>query len=424
MLNSLQNRITGSDNHKILPILCVCYTNHALDQFLEGLLKNKVDKIVRVGGRSKSESLKCFNLHELCRSNQSRSQSQLLSSSRKRVSDIRDQIDACCRILYRSDILLEDVQEFLEMELPDLLHSILTAGADDDGFQQADGKKQQDPLCEWASGRCKYCECRVHFPLNKKAARALSRANYRIANEQNRFEALALEDGLETWKQQTRLLLAEHPTGIHKGQFKHMLQERVGSVLDYKQFGCKNLSQFLKLISDALTVDGDVLFARASPVEEHSQEDWITLRESNGIPAGKRVSVTSTQAENLTVQYDGVLLNIPRVDAAPLHTTDRPLDELLPLLHDAWLLSPSERCRVRDYIRGEMREMQLHSLQMRMAAFADARQAYQNVTDQVSLEVMRRASVVGMTTSGAAKQQHILRNLGVRVVIVEEAAGE
>ena len=34
-----------------LPILCVCYTNHALDQFLLGLVEAGVDGVVRVGGR-------------------------------------------------------------------------------------------------------------------------------------------------------------------------------------------------------------------------------------------------------------------------------------------------------------------------------------------------------------------------------------
>ncbi len=36
------------------PILCVCYTNHALDQFLEGLMDAGIEKIVRAGSRCKS----------------------------------------------------------------------------------------------------------------------------------------------------------------------------------------------------------------------------------------------------------------------------------------------------------------------------------------------------------------------------------
>ena len=48
-------------------ILCVCYTNHALDQFLEYMLDAGEDRIVRVGGRSKSERLRPFQLRDLAR---------------------------------------------------------------------------------------------------------------------------------------------------------------------------------------------------------------------------------------------------------------------------------------------------------------------------------------------------------------------
>ncbi|KAF9302274.1 hypothetical protein BGZ74_005562, partial [Mortierella antarctica] len=45
------------------PILCICYTNHALDQFLEHLLDKGIDNIVRIGARSNSERLQQYNLH-------------------------------------------------------------------------------------------------------------------------------------------------------------------------------------------------------------------------------------------------------------------------------------------------------------------------------------------------------------------------
>ena len=40
------------------PIFVVCYTNHALDQFLEGIHAFHEGVIVRVGGRSQSETMK------------------------------------------------------------------------------------------------------------------------------------------------------------------------------------------------------------------------------------------------------------------------------------------------------------------------------------------------------------------------------
>ena len=65
----LQNRASW-DLLNASAIVVVCYTNHALDQFLEGIIRQigvKVDKDVkvrRVGGRSKSQVLKEYNLNE------------------------------------------------------------------------------------------------------------------------------------------------------------------------------------------------------------------------------------------------------------------------------------------------------------------------------------------------------------------------
>ncbi len=46
---------------KVSPILVVCYTNHALDQFLEGILPF-CQSMIRIGGKSKSPLLEHFNL--------------------------------------------------------------------------------------------------------------------------------------------------------------------------------------------------------------------------------------------------------------------------------------------------------------------------------------------------------------------------
>ncbi|GAB0138196.1 hypothetical protein EsDP_00006437 [Epichloe bromicola] len=47
------------------PILCVCYTNHALDQLLEHLLDKGVEKVIRIGSRSKSERMINLNLKNI-----------------------------------------------------------------------------------------------------------------------------------------------------------------------------------------------------------------------------------------------------------------------------------------------------------------------------------------------------------------------
>ena len=45
------------------PIVCVCYTNHALDQLLEDLLDNGItSQIIRIDSQSKSDRLQPLNL--------------------------------------------------------------------------------------------------------------------------------------------------------------------------------------------------------------------------------------------------------------------------------------------------------------------------------------------------------------------------
>ncbi|CZT11782.1 related to helicases [Rhynchosporium graminicola] len=47
------------------PIICVCYTNHALDQLLEHLVKDGVRQVIRLGSRSKSDLLQNLTLHHV-----------------------------------------------------------------------------------------------------------------------------------------------------------------------------------------------------------------------------------------------------------------------------------------------------------------------------------------------------------------------
>lgn len=59
----LNNRIAAD----LGPIICVCYTNHALDQLLEHLLKDGVTQVIRLGSRSKSDLLQNLNLRHVAK---------------------------------------------------------------------------------------------------------------------------------------------------------------------------------------------------------------------------------------------------------------------------------------------------------------------------------------------------------------------
>ncbi|KAJ0357722.1 hypothetical protein COL154_009832 [Colletotrichum chrysophilum] len=57
--------LANKSKAKLGPIMCVCYTNHALDQLLEHLVDGEVQNIVRIGSRSKSERLEPVNLRKV-----------------------------------------------------------------------------------------------------------------------------------------------------------------------------------------------------------------------------------------------------------------------------------------------------------------------------------------------------------------------
>lgn len=63
----IQVLLANRDKAKLGPIICVCYTNHALDQLLEHLLDLGVSSIIRMGSQSKSERIKGLILNEVVR---------------------------------------------------------------------------------------------------------------------------------------------------------------------------------------------------------------------------------------------------------------------------------------------------------------------------------------------------------------------
>ncbi len=87
------------------PILVVCYTNHALDQFIEHIM-NYTKKIVRIGGKCSNDKVKEFSIRKL--------------RPYKRNMNIINQINELCDILnnyfnildYKGGIRSEDVQTY------------------------------------------------------------------------------------------------------------------------------------------------------------------------------------------------------------------------------------------------------------------------------------------------------------------------
>ena len=141
-------------------ILAVCYTNHALDSFLEDLYDAGERRIVRIGGRSKSDKLKGFNLRELSRRHGrgGREVNTRIGQVVARLHKKRESFEASLEALQKPITWTQPfggIQEYLFTEHPELLEFLSVPG-EQEGYTiigRRNKRMSEDHLWNlWASG--------------------------------------------------------------------------------------------------------------------------------------------------------------------------------------------------------------------------------------------------------------------------------
>ncbi|ETS04326.1 P-loop containing nucleoside triphosphate hydrolase protein [Trichoderma reesei RUT C-30] len=131
------------------PILCVCYTNHALDQLLEHLLDDGIKKIIRIGSRSKSERLQALNLRMVSQnSDRTRSEKGSLWDIQQELNELRNSMKDSLQRLSASDSL-QSIKTFLAHHFP--RHHDALFGVEEDGWQTV-GNRPDVALRRWLTG--------------------------------------------------------------------------------------------------------------------------------------------------------------------------------------------------------------------------------------------------------------------------------
>ncbi|KAI0973338.1 hypothetical protein F4678DRAFT_24984 [Xylaria arbuscula] len=128
---------------KLGPILCVCYTNHALDQLLEHLLDDGTKQVIRIGSRSKSERLEGVNLRSVAKS------AERTKSEKHSLWVARNNLDLC------NSNASESLQElnhclgqpvlaaYLKEHQPTHHQALFGIAIDEDGFQEVHNRPRQ-----------------------------------------------------------------------------------------------------------------------------------------------------------------------------------------------------------------------------------------------------------------------------------------
>ncbi|KAM3621818.1 uncharacterized protein V6R79_016437 [Siganus canaliculatus] len=353
------------------PMLVVCYTNHALDQFLEGIHKFLKAGIVRVGGRSNSEVLKHFNLRELSHAPEfRRSLPQHLRAAHTELYDELCQDESEIQHLSKSlECTLKGIlhEAPLQRFMSDIHWESLHHPPTEDGFEMFIASPKSSLILEWFGyGSTVF--------LQRETENA----------HPNEDEMMELEEeALIEIEEEADLIQAERIiddyTGPRNGRDGWQYQEE-----DIREIEEGML---------AVNLDDTEIETKQSEGEEGK---WQMTREQKK-RMKSRIKKELAKSSVMSEDEEAVVVNI-------------------------WTLSLEDRWRLyRLWVARYRADF--------TTKVAECEQAYQNTVDRLAeikqhedQLLLQRATVIGMTTTGAAKYRRVLQRVSPCLVIVEEAA--
>ncbi|KAG7478317.1 hypothetical protein MATL_G00079120, partial [Megalops atlanticus] len=352
------------------PVLVVCYTNHALDQFLEGIHGFLEKGIVRVGGRSNSEIMKRFTLRELTWGPEfHRSLPAHLRRAHFEISAELAQAEQ--RILQQAGQLecsLRGVlhEQFLERFISEDHWDSLSNQPMWDGFERYGVK--QSMILEWLGLGSSEFQQRGHEPAAQNAE-----------EEEEELEQEEEEELVEV-EEEAALIQAERI--IEEAE----LHGKGANKKKKADLAVKELARMML----ALNLD----HTEREPGQ--SQDGWQMQR------AQKRKMKQRIRRE--------------------LAKSDAMSEQEEAAVQDVWRLRLQDRWRLyRLWLWRYQTDMRMRALQSEQA-YQDAAERLAEIRMRQHLCVLREARVIGMTTTGAAKYRQALQEIGPRLIVVEEAA--
>ncbi|KAL9983501.1 hypothetical protein ACROYT_G005684 [Oculina patagonica] len=341
------------------PILVVCYTNHALDQFLEGIHQFHPQGIVRIGGRSQSEIMKACSLSELKHQmHQSKSVPQYI---RQAFYEAHVEMDHITEALETATERLKKCHENILHE-DELRHRApsMTAAHYASLKQPFDGKggHRGSAMLHWLQ---------LYVNLANQASQGETEAELEAEEEK-----LEEDDN-------------ENPDVLYEAnviQDQRILDDDDGKVLGSKSVKKKKK---MKVVSPfVLSGEGD--------------DEWQIQK------------------------ADRLKWKLKRIMTQELSKTDVMQDDKAKMVTNVWNLTLKDRWSLYRRWLMDVRERCRRTISFFQYEFQEGVEQIKKINNALDLEILERADVIGMTTTGAAKYRKLLHKLRPRITIVEEAA--
>ena len=491
----LENRQVW-DPYFISPMLMVCYTNHALDQFLEKVLEFlPKDRIIRVGGRCKSEDLQDCNLKRFTYQHRLYDKRDELrykmQANNEEMKTLKEKLAKADRQLLEFDDLEEllyraHAQELYNTVFPTKVATVSRTPRntfrlwlcdnkmlgscnrtlsesvhqkrrieDDDVsydssilYEPLDGRDNTQPTCVTRDSSTGVNLLPNGSPKTKDVV-LKEEAPKEISNECTLQRCLSVEHG-QTLKmnqspvnspREAQFKVTENPRTVPEVDdvtkaFEETIAIEMEADLIQHQRKIQGDEELQLPISK---LQGDVLTRTRKPKEE-TDGSWtlVTKRKGKSLPWRRReesreenATVASsnesqTKQENKKVKGKNEEKICITEDISSL-TEKLKMTEMMSTeeamhVDSIWNLSPLDRLRIYLFWVESYRErykVEIHRSEQEYEQLCEALEAVRFEEEE---RVIRQSTVVGMTTSGAARYHSVLQRVAPKIVVIEEAA--
>ena len=351
------------DPHRSSPILVMCYTNHALDQFLEEIIDTKCCgrelKVIRIGGQCKNEKVDAYNIKKVRK------------KQRHEVDEIHQKLE--------HDLFLCNPQRVLQQLKSHYNRtSLLSLGHVKDFIDPFHYYQLTEIVkCKEQKGN----EVEVWLGLwTEKSSKSKERYQ-RVANvicSQN--EAVHISKH------------SQNIANLHYNQAILVEDERM-DYYDAEEYEEIKFS----------TCEVEQTFQYPYYCEEYSDDE------------SDNEEVTQRKAERYRRE------DADKVITEKLHKESMDEDEANDV-EDITALNNSDRWRLYNYWEEQRYKYLQRKNRQLVKKYNEMYRKLDEHRKFKDIDALERADVVGMTTTGAAKYQHILHRIKPKIVIVEEAA--
>ncbi|KAI1412717.1 putative NF-X1 finger and helicase domain protein [Hypoxylon sp. FL1857] len=251
--------LANKERAQIGPILCVCYTNHALDQLLERLWYGDIKRIIRIGAGSKSPIVENLNLRKVSKDMERTKPEKLAASKSGAALDEseKEMNEYLTRI--RGAAIVQNVKQYIKTNAVPFYEAIF--GAEEDEWTEATYLDDKSHFLEWIyAGLLSEEPTRDIDILKKQQPETLSQQERSIlCTEWASDAAVELEDEFISLHDDHHEAMEKHEAVVREVDLR-VLQE--ADIIGVTTAGlAKNLDMFRKLDTKVILCEeaGEVL---------------------------------------------------------------------------------------------------------------------------------------------------------------------